>query len=168
MSHPNSPEPAGVASAVFRKPIHVSETISPRIACTHSMQTRSYLRLEGVAAFAAATAGFVLLDGPLWLYLVLALAPDIAMVGYLAGPARGSTVYNLVHTYVAPIGLIAVAWWLVVPMGVLGGLVWAAHIGADRALGYGLKHPTRFQDTHLGTRTPAQVTEPGLEPEPAD
>lgn len=132
------------------------------------MHTRSYLRLEGVAAFAVATTGFVLLDGPLWLYLVLALAPDIAMVGYLAGPDRGSTIYNLAHTYVAPIALIAVAWWLVVPMGVLGGLVWAAHIGADRALGYGLKHPTGFQHTHLGAKTPARVTEPGPEPEAAD
>ena len=29
------------------------------------------------------------------------------------------------------------------------GLVWLAHIGIDRALGYGLKYPTHFEDTHL-------------------
>ena len=29
------------------------------------------------------------------------------------------------------------------------GLIWAAHIGMDRMLGFGLKYPTRFQDTHL-------------------
>jgi hypothetical protein len=28
-------------------------------------------------------------------------------------------------------------------------LVWLVHVGADRALGYGLKYPTRFEDTHL-------------------
>jgi hypothetical protein len=29
-------------------------------------------------------------------------------------------------------------------------LIWLAHIGMDRALGYGLKYPTTFKDTHLG------------------
>jgi hypothetical protein len=28
-------------------------------------------------------------------------------------------------------------------------LVWLAHIGGDRLLGYGLKYPTAFKDTHL-------------------
>ena len=29
-------------------------------------------------------------------------------------------------------------------------LIWFGHIGVDRLLGYGLKLPTAFQDTHLG------------------
>jgi hypothetical protein len=29
------------------------------------------------------------------------------------------------------------------------GLIWAAHIGMDRVLGFGLKYETRFSDTHL-------------------
>jgi hypothetical protein len=29
-------------------------------------------------------------------------------------------------------------------------LIWLAHIGADRGLGYGLKYATAFGDTHLG------------------
>lgn len=29
-------------------------------------------------------------------------------------------------------------------------LIWLAHIGMDRMLGYGLKYPTDFKDTHLG------------------
>jgi hypothetical protein len=28
-------------------------------------------------------------------------------------------------------------------------LIWFAHIGTDRFLGYGLEYPTRFKDTHL-------------------
>ena len=28
-------------------------------------------------------------------------------------------------------------------------LIWLAHIGVDRLLGYGLKYPTGFKDTHL-------------------
>ena len=37
-----------------------------------------------------------------------------------------------------------------VPAAAAGGLIWIAHIGFDRALGYGLKYPTGFGDTHLG------------------
>lgn len=28
-------------------------------------------------------------------------------------------------------------------------LVWIAHIGMDRTMGYGLKYPTQFKDTHF-------------------
>lgn len=113
------------------------------------MDERILLRFEGAAVFAAATAGYVLADGPWWLYVALALAPDAFMVGYLAGPETGATVYNLGHVYVWPLLLVAVGLWLGVEPAVLVGLVWAAHVGADRALGYGLKRPTGFQDTHL-------------------
>jgi hypothetical protein len=30
------------------------------------------------------------------------------------------------------------------------GILWLAHAGFDRMLGYGLKLPSGFQDTHLG------------------
>ncbi|QSG13678.1 DUF4260 family protein [Halapricum desulfuricans] len=46
------------------------------------MEPRTYLRLEGVTVFVSALAAFFVLDGPLWLLVVLALAPDLAMVGY--------------------------------------------------------------------------------------
>jgi hypothetical protein len=29
-------------------------------------------------------------------------------------------------------------------------LIWASHIAFDRLVGYGLKYPTQFGDTHLG------------------
>jgi hypothetical protein len=110
---------------------------------------RRLLRLEGLALFAGAVAlyfeaGF----GWVWL-LVLFLAPDLSMLGYLAGPRAGALCYDAVHTTVLPIAL-GVA-------GVLGSwdlaqqlaLIWLAHIGFDRLLGYGLKYPTAFRDTHL-------------------
>ena len=28
-------------------------------------------------------------------------------------------------------------------------LIWVAHIGMDRLMGYGLKYPSAFKDTHL-------------------
>jgi hypothetical protein len=135
------------------------------------MQPRTLLRAEGVAVFGLATAAYLWLDGPLWLYLLLALAPDLGMLGYLAGPRLGSRTYNAVHTYVGPGLLVALATWQAVTPGVLVGLVWAAHIGADRALAYGLKYPTAFKHTHLGGSAAAgsdrEVT-PGPEPETAD
>lgn len=107
------------------------------------------LRLEGLAVLVGALvlyfdAGFGWL-----LLLLLVLAPDLSMLGYLAGTAIGAASYDAVHTYVLPIAL-AVA-------GVLGesdlavqiALIWFAHIGVDRFLGYGLKYPTSFKDTHL-------------------
>ena len=75
------------------------------------MDPRTVLRLEGVAVFAAATSAYFALGAPVWLLVVLALAPDIAMVGYLAGPRVGSYAYNAVHTYVGPVALGAAGIW---------------------------------------------------------
>ena len=36
------------------------------------------------------------------------------------------------------------------PIYISLGLIWFAHIGFDRMMGFGLKYPTRFGDTHLG------------------
>lgn len=115
------------------------------------MDTRSYLRIEGASVFVAATAAFFLvIDAPWWLYLLVVLAPDLSMLGYLAGPRRGALAYNLVHVYVGPLALAGVGWMLGVPFALPAAAVWAAHVGADRAMGYGLKAETGFHDTHLG------------------
>jgi hypothetical protein len=110
---------------------------------------RRLLHLEGLAVAAGALALYA--DaGYGWLALaLLALAPDLSMIGYLAGTRVGALSYDLVHTYVGPVALGVT--------GVLGGsdtavqvaLVWLAHIGVDRLLGYGLKYPSSFKDTHL-------------------
>jgi hypothetical protein len=107
------------------------------------------LRLEGAAAFVAGIAGyFVLSDG--WLTLALfALAPDLAMIAYAFGPQMGSRLYNLAHTYLAP-GLLGALGLVAAPGFLPVACVWLAHIGIDRALGYGLKSETTFGFTHLG------------------
>ena len=110
---------------------------------------RRLLHLEGLAV---AVGSLVLYfdAGYGWLLLVvLLLAPDLSMLGYLGGPRLGSLTYDVVHTYVGPVALGVI--------GVVGGyetavqvaLIWSAHIGVDRLLGYGLKYPTSFKDTHL-------------------
>lgn len=113
------------------------------------MRPDRILRIEGVAVFLGATSAYLHLDGSLWLYVLLFFAPDLGMVGYLAGPSAGSRTYNIVHTYVLPLVLFSLGTWLAVGPATLVAAVWIAHIGFDRALGYGLKFPTAFAKTHL-------------------
>ena len=110
---------------------------------------RLLLHAEGAAVFVTATVLFFHGDHAWWLYPLLALAPDLAMVGYAAGARAGALAYDLVHAYVLPVTLGA-AGVVADANGLVGlALIWLAHIGADRLLGYGLKYPTGFKDTHL-------------------
>lgn len=111
---------------------------------------RWILRFEG-AALAIGAALFYWRSGESWLlFALLFFAPDLSFLAYLLSPRIGAVAYNLVHTALAPLALLAVAVWLQSPASVAVGLIWLAHIGADRALGYGLKYATAFGDTHLG------------------
>jgi len=108
------------------------------------------LRAEAVAIFVAGVVAYLQLNGhPLWL-LPLLLVPDLSMVGYARGPARGAVTYNLVHNLVIALGLLAVGWLAAIAPLALAGALLVAHVGMDRSLGYGLKLPTDFRDTHLG------------------
>jgi hypothetical protein len=107
------------------------------------------LRLEGAIILALSVLLYGL-NGESWLlFILLFLVPDLSMLGYLSGPHTGAVSYNLFHTYVLP-GLLA-AFGLLTgsPLFVSLALVWFAHIGFDRMVGYGLKYPTGFFDTHL-------------------
>lgn len=110
---------------------------------------RALLHAEGAAILAASLCVFHCLHFGWPLFALLILAPDISMLGYLLGPRAGSVCYNLVHTLTAP--LAGAGYALVTNhRGWLPGLtIWIAHIGLDRMLGYGLKYPTAFKDTHL-------------------
>jgi hypothetical protein len=110
---------------------------------------RVLLRVEGAALFLGAVVLYFWADYPWWLLLVLALAPDLSMLGYSAGSRIGSVTYDAAHTTVLPIALGAVGVLADADVAVQLALIWLAHIGADRALGYGLKYPTHFKDTHL-------------------
>lgn len=108
------------------------------------------LRLEGLVALALGVTLYARADASWWLFALLILAPDLSMVGYLKDERIGARVYNAVHTYVGPALLGAAAWWLGSALAGHVALIWVAHIGFDRLLGFGLKHPTGFGDTHLG------------------
>ena len=110
---------------------------------------RRLLRLEGLAVFGGALALYFHLDYGWLLLVVLVLAPDLSLLGYAWGPRAGAFAYDVAHAEVWPVGL-------AVGGAIAGeerltqlGLIWLVHIGADRLLGYGLKYPTDFKDTHL-------------------
>jgi hypothetical protein len=111
-------------------------------------QPRVWLRVEGVVVLAVAATVYALSDASWIVFAVLFLAPDLSFLGYVAGPKLGSVLYNAVHSYAAPLSAVLVLLLLNEPVHV--PLIWIAHIGFDRAVGYGLKYASSFQDTHLG------------------
>ncbi|MGL5009266.1 MAG: DUF4260 domain-containing protein [Paracoccaceae bacterium] len=120
------------------------------------MSTVLWQRIEGALVFLAVLLGVYAFNAltpvaPWWGLLILFFAPDLGFLGYLAGPRVGAAVYNTLHLYglalfIALIGFVGLADALI---GVIG-LLWLGHVGFDRMLGYGLKEPTAFADTHLG------------------
>lgn len=120
------------------------------------MEPRTLLRIEGLAVLGLTLGGYFTLEGPIWLLVVLALAPDLSMLGYLAGPKLGSLSYNIVHTYTLPLALGAFGFWVDVRLAFLIALIWIGHIGADRLFSYGLKFESGFKNTHLATQ-PAPI-----------
>jgi hypothetical protein len=114
-----------------------------------SLLPRRLLRAEGLAVLAGALALYFHLDLGWLLLVVLFLAPDVSFAGYLAGPRAGALAYNLAHTELWAIALAVGGALAGADTLVALGLIWLAHIGLDRMLGYGLKYPSAFRDTHL-------------------
>ena len=114
------------------------------------------LRVEGAVAAAVALYIFGAMDLSWWLFGALILVPDLSFLFYLGGSRMGSLAYNLAHLWVWP-AVIGLSGYLILPTDgdaslLLYGiaLIWAVHIGIDRALGFGLKYPGSGDLTHLG------------------
>jgi Domain of unknown function (DUF4260) len=111
---------------------------------------RNLLRLEALALFLAAIALYAHSGAGWKLFAILILVPDLSMAFYLGGPRIGALAYNAAHSTIGPIALAAASFFVPQPLLMPIALIWAAHVGIDRALGFGLKYPTAFGDTHLG------------------
>jgi Domain of unknown function (DUF4260) len=112
---------------------------------------RMTLRLEGLAMFALAVAVYARSGASWGTFAALFLVPDLSFAGYLAGPRVGAISYNTLHSELGPLMLgLATLLGVVSPTLQPLALIWAAHVGIDRALGYGLKYASAFGDTHLG------------------
>jgi Domain of unknown function (DUF4260) len=111
---------------------------------------RLLLRLEGLTLFVGMTLLYGVWGGSWWVYLVLFLAPDLSFAGYLIGPKEGAVIYNAAHSYMAPVALMTAGFGTAEPLVLSIAMIWLAHIGIDRALGYGLKYQAGFGFTHMG------------------
>jgi hypothetical protein len=111
---------------------------------------RIWLRAEGLAVVILSVLLYWRAGSSWWLFFGLLLVPDLSMLPYLVNPRMGAWSYNVVHSYMLPLGLAAVA-AATRNAGLVPYLcIWTAHLGLDRFLGYGLKYRTGFGRTHLG------------------
>ena len=111
---------------------------------------RVLLRAEGAALLLLAALIYGGSGASWWLFAVLFFAPDLSFLAYLAGPRAGAFAYNAAHTLIGPAVLGLAGLQLPAPLALSLALIWAAHIGFDRLLGYGLKYAAGFGFTHLG------------------
>lgn len=109
------------------------------------------LRVEGLFILAASVLAYAKFGSGWSTFALFFLAPDLSLAGYLAGPKIGAVAYNLAHSLVGAVGVLAAGIVLSAPLAITAGIIWLAHIGFDRALGYGLKYSAGFKFTHLGT-----------------
>jgi len=108
------------------------------------------LRLEGLTLFAGMVLLYWIWGGSWWVFVILFLAPDLSFIAYLSDPRTGAIVYNAAHSYMAPVALLTTGFAVAEPLVLSIAMIWLAHIGIDRALGYGLKYSAGFGFTHLG------------------
>lgn len=132
-------------------PGEAGSTASPEeAAAVAAGGVRTLLRLEGAVVLGVALAAYAQFGAGWGVFALWLLAPDLSLLGYLAGPRTGAALYNAAHSYVGPVLLLALGVLAAMPWAVAGSLIWLAHIGMDHALGYGLKYATGFAATHLG------------------
>ncbi|MCA1545866.1 DUF4260 domain-containing protein [Bradyrhizobium sp. BRP19] len=108
------------------------------------------LRLEGLTLFAGMVTLYAAWDGSWLVFALLFFVPDLSFLAYLSDARFGAMVYNAAHSYLVPVALLTLGFALASPLTLSIALIWLAHIGIDRALGYGLKYSAGFGFTHLG------------------
>ena len=85
-----------------------------------------------------------------WLWIILFLSPDIAMLGYAINKKAGGVTYNIFHHKGVAISIAITGFLLKNDTLILTGTLLFAHASFDRIWGYGLKYMDDFKHTHLG------------------
>ncbi|CAL4868628.1 hypothetical protein MMA231_02917 [Asticcacaulis sp. MM231] len=120
---------------------------------------KTILRLEGLAVLALTTFAYTRYGAGWSVFALGFLVPDLSMLGYVFGKKSGAHIYNIGHSYLIPMGLLAYGVITETPLATSAALIWTAHIGLDRLLGYGLKYTQGFGLTHLGLKGKAAKKE---------
>ena len=108
------------------------------------------LKLEETALFILGIFLFSQLRFDWWWFLVLILAPDLSMLGYLFGNKSGAFFYNFFHHKGIAILLYLLGSYFKIEVLQLAGIILFSHSAMDRIFGYGLKYEKGFKFTHLG------------------
>ena len=111
---------------------------------------KNILRIEEAAQFFACIYIFHFTSFAWWWFPVLIFTPDISMIGYLINTQVGAFTYNLGHHKALAILLGFTGLYFMIPALQLVGIILFAHSSMDRIMGYGLKFPDNFKNTHLG------------------
>ncbi|MRG86108.1 DUF4260 domain-containing protein [Salinibacillus xinjiangensis] len=110
---------------------------------------KTLLHFEGFCVLVLSAMVYAMLDYSWLMFFLLLLTPDLSMLGYFINQMQGAVIYNIFHSYFIPFLVILIGIWISYSILLAVGLIWTAHIGMDRMIGYGLKYPTDFKDTHL-------------------
>lgn len=111
---------------------------------------KTTLQLEEIGLFLFGIFLFNQLDYVWWWFLVLILAPDLSMLGYVFGNKIGAITYNFFHHRGIAIMIYLLGIYTSNNLMQLSGIILFAHSSMDRMMGYGLKYEIGFKFTHLG------------------
>ncbi|KIQ24183.1 hypothetical protein RT99_03670 [Flavobacterium sp. MEB061] len=111
---------------------------------------KTVIKLEEVGLFILGIYLFSLLDYQWWWFLVLILAPDFSMLGYVFNNKTGAFMYNIFHHRGIAVLIYLTGCYLKLASLQLVGVILFSHSAMDRMFGYGLKYEQGFKYTHLG------------------
>ena len=109
------------------------------------------LRLEGAVVAAGSAAIYGYAGGGWLMFALLFFVPDVFMLGYLIDRRVGAAIYNAGHSTIGPLALLLIGWNFESTISTSICMIWLAHVGFDRLVGYGFKYADDFMLTHLGT-----------------
>ena len=112
-------------------------------------QPRLLLHIEGGLILLFSVMMYSYLKGGWGMFFLFLLVPDVAFLGYLVNKDVGRISYNLFHFYLGPFLLFVFGTFMENPLYFLLALIWLAHIGMDRLVGFGLKYPEGRKVTHF-------------------
>src|ERR1700761_2746812 len=102
------------------------------------------IKLEEFGMLALSVAALYYFKVPWWIYLLLPIAPDINMLGYLGGNKTGAFFYNIFHHKGIAIACFLTGILTGNHILIIAGIVLFGHSSFDRLMGYGLKYSEGF------------------------
>lgn len=109
---------------------------------TRNRHVSRRVRAAGAGLLLLTAVLYLVIGGTPWIGLALLLVPDVAAIGFLFSARVGVATYNTAHRPLYPAALLALGLLVGWRAGMLSAVIWLAHIGMDRAAGYGLKDAT--------------------------